>query len=58
MICADSHFSIRYTPMLPQWHVKGPGHCEKSRGGNLQPNTHTPYLSQRELTLTRYLSGM
>ena len=30
--CADSYFSIRSTPVLPQWHVKDPGHSAKSVG--------------------------
>ena len=37
---------FRPTPMLPQWHVKDPGHSAKSAGGRLQLNTHTP-LTQR-----------
>ena len=32
--------------MLPQWHVKDPGHSAKSADGRLQINTHTP-LTQR-----------
>ena len=28
--------------MLPQWHVKDPGHSAKSAGGRLHLNTHTP----------------
>ena len=32
--------------MLPQWHVKDPGHSAKSAGGRLHLNTHTP-LTQR-----------
>ena len=28
--------------MLPQWHVKDPGHFAKSEGGRLHLNTHTP----------------
>ena len=42
--CADSYFGIRSTPMLPQWHVKDPGHSAKSAGGSLQLNMHTPYV--------------
>ena len=42
--CADSYFSIRSTPVLPQLHVKDPGHSAKSAGGRLQLNTHTPYV--------------
>ena len=33
-------------PLLPQWHVKDPGHFAKSAGGRLPLNTHTP-LTQR-----------
>ena len=30
--CADSYFGILSTPVLPQWHVKDPGHfCQKCR---------------------------
>ena len=32
--------------MLPQWHVKDPGHSAKSAGGRLHLNMHTP-LTQR-----------
>ena len=42
--CADYHFGIRSTPVLPQWHVKDPGHSAKCAGGMLQMNTHTPYV--------------
>ena len=42
--CADSYFGIRFTPVLPQEHVKDPGHSAKSAGGTLQLNTHTPYV--------------
>ena len=41
---ADSYFGIRSTPMLPQKHVKNPGHSAKSAGARLQLNTHTPYV--------------
>ena len=33
--CADSYFGIRSTPVLPQKHVKDPGHSAKSAGGRL-----------------------
>ena len=36
---------VRSTPVLPQWHVKDPGHSPKSADGGLHLNTHTP-LSQ------------
>ena len=42
--CADSYFGIRSTPVLPQQHVKDPGHSAKSAGGRLELNTHTPYV--------------
>ena len=29
--------------MLPQWHVKDPGHSAKSAGGRLHLDTHTPF---------------
>ena len=38
--CADSYFGTRTTPMLPQQHVKDPGHSAKSAGGRLQLNMH------------------
>ena len=40
LFCADSYFGIRSTAVLPQWHIKGPGHSAKSAGGRLQLNTH------------------
>ena len=30
--------------MLPQEHVKDPGHSAESAGGRLQLNTHIPYV--------------
>ena len=42
--CADSYFGIHSTPVLPQSHVKDPGHSAKSAGGRLQLNMHTPYV--------------
>ena len=42
--CADSYFGIHSTPVLPQQHLKGPGHCAKSAGGRLQLNMHAPYV--------------
>ena len=49
--CADSYFGIRSTPVLPQLHVKNPGHSAKSAGGRLQLNTHTPYVLNRASAL-------
>ena len=42
--CGDSYFGTCSTPVLPQYHVKDPGHSAKGAGGRLQLNTHTPYL--------------
>ena len=42
-----SVFSVRPTPVLPQWHVKDPGYSAKSAGGRLHLTMHTP------LTLVR-----
>ena len=39
-------FGVRFTPVLPQWHVKDPGHSAKSAGGRLHLNTKT-FLTQR-----------
>ena len=37
-------------PMLPQWHVKDPGHSAKSAGGRLHLNTHSPLTSSWNLS--------
>ena len=42
--CADSYFGIRSTPVLPQQHVKDPGHSAKRAGGRLQLKTHALYV--------------
>ena len=54
-------FCVRSTPVLPQWHVKDPGHSAISVGGRLDLNTHTP-LTQRSrsgltLPLSRHSEG-
>ena len=41
--CANSYFGIHSTPVLPQQHVKDPGHSAKSAGGSLQLNMHASY---------------
>ena len=38
------HLGICSTPVLPQQHVKDPGHSAKSVGGRLQLNTNAPYV--------------
>ena len=50
-LCADSYlrwllFSVHFTPVLTQWHIKDPSHSGKSTGGRLHPNTHTPVTQQ------------
>ena len=42
--CSDSYFGIRSSPVLPQEHVKDPGHSAKCAGGRLQLITHASYL--------------
>ena len=49
-------FSVRSTPLLPQWHVKDPGHSAKSAGGRLHPNTHTTLTQRSRCGLTMPLS--
>ena len=46
-------FGVCSTPVLPQWHVKKPGHSSKSARGRLHLNTHTPLTerSRRRLTM-------
>ena len=34
-------FGVHSTPLLPQWHVKDPGHFAKSAGGRLHLDTRT-----------------
>ena len=49
-------FGVRSTPVLPQWHVKDPGHSVKSAGGRLHSNTHTPLTKRSRSGLTMPLS--
>ena len=44
------------TPVLPQWHVKDPGHSAKSAGGRINLNMHTPLTQQSRSGLTMPLS--
>ena len=32
-VCADSYSGVRSIPVLPQWHVKDPGHLPKVQVG-------------------------
>ena len=45
-------FGVCSTPVLPQWHVKDPGHSAKSAGGKLHLNTHTPLTQRSRNVLT------
>ena len=38
------YFGIRSNPVLPQQHVKDPGHSAESAAGRLQLNTYAPYV--------------
>ena len=49
-------FNIRFTPVLPLWHLKDPGHSARSVGGRLHLNTHTS-LTQGQTMLSRYSLG-
>ena len=42
--------------MLPQWHIKDPGHSAKSAGGRLHLNMHTPLTQWCRSGLTMRLS--
>ena len=46
ILCSDSYSVSVPRPVLPQWNVKDTGHSDKSAGGRLHPNRHTP-LTQR-----------
>ena len=39
-------FGVCSTPVLPQWHVKDPGHSAKSAGGRLHLNMHTSWPNE------------
>ena len=45
-LCADSYSVFVPPSLLPQWHVKDPGHSSNSASGRLNLNTHAP-LTQR-----------
>ena len=49
-------FGVHYTPVLPQWHIKDPGHSAKSAGGRLHLNTHTPLTHRSRGGLTMPMS--
>ena len=47
---------VRSTPVLPQWHVKYPGHSAKSAGGRLHLNMHAALTQRSRNGLTIPLS--
>ena len=49
-------FGVRSGPVLPQWHIKKPGHSAKSAGGRLHLNMHTPLTHRCRCGLTIPLS--
>ena len=49
-------FGVRSTPVLPQWHVKDPGHSAKSASGGLHLNSHAPLTQGSRSRLTMPLS--
>ena len=51
-------FSVRSTPMLPQWHVKDPGHSANNAGGRLHLNMHTPLTQRSWSGLTMHCPGI
>ena len=51
---ADSYFGIRSTSVLPQLHVKDPGHPAKGAGGRLRiakHDMHPTFVALHEVTL-------
>ena len=45
-----------FHPVLPQWHVKDPGHSGKSSGGSLHLTPHIPLTQRSRSGLTMPLS--
>ena len=56
-LCADSYSVSVPQPLLPQWHVKDPGHSAKSASGRLHLNMHKPVTQRSWSGLTMPLSG-
>ena len=50
--CADPYSVSVPIPVLPQWHVKDPGHPAESASGRLHPNTHTLWTQRSRSGLT------
>ena len=49
-------FSVRSTPLLPQWYVKDPDHSVKNAGSRLHLNMHTPLIQRSRSGLIMPLS--
>ena len=49
-------FSVCFTPVLPQWHVKDPGNSAKSAVGRLHLNAYTSLTQRSRSGLTMPLS--
>ena len=45
-------FHVRFTPVLPQRHVKDPGYFAESAGGKFHLNTHTSMTQRSQSGLT------
>ena len=56
-LCANSYLVSVSPHVLPQWHVKDPGHSAKSAGGRLHLNKHTPLTQRSRIGLTMPLSS-
>ena len=52
-----ANVDVRSTPVLPQWHIKDPGHPAKSAVGRLHLNTHTCLIQRGRSGLTMLLFG-
>ena len=55
-LCFDSFPVSVPLPVIPQLHVKDPGHSSNSAGGRLHLNTHTPFTQRSRSGLTMPLS--
>ena len=47
-------FGVLSTHVLPQWHVKDPGHSAKSAGGRLHLNSHAYTFDPMKLEWVDY----
>ena len=55
-LCVLTLIRCPFHPVLPQLHIKGPGHSAKSAGGRLHLNSHTPLTQRSRSGLTMPLS--